>query len=46
MLDLQVRVSSAFLVVESSKIILLIGDTIPQEEDRILLCIGYRSIPK
>ena len=35
-----------FLVVEPSKIIFLIYNTKPQEEDIILLYIGYHSIPK
>ena len=35
-----------FLVVEPSKIIFLIKNTIPQKEDIILLYIGYHSIPK
>ena len=39
-------VSSVFLVVEPSKITFLIQNTIPQREDRILLYIGYHSIPK
>ena len=38
--------SSVFLVVEPSKIIFLIYITIPQKEDRILLCVGYHSIPE
>ena len=38
--------SSVFLVVEPSKIIFLIENTIPQKEDRILLYIGYHSIPR
>ena len=38
--------SSVFLVVEPSKIMFLIQDTIPQKEDIILLYIGYHRIPK
>ena len=34
------------LVVEPSKIIFLIPNTISQKEDIILLYIGYHSIPK
>ena len=37
--------SSVFLV-EPSKIIFLIKNTIPQKEDRILLYNGYHNIPK
>ena len=33
-------------MVEPSKIIFLIQNTIPQKEDIILLYIGYHSIPK
>ena len=33
-------------MVEPSKIIFLISNTIPQKEDIILLYIGYHSIPK
>ena len=36
--------SSVFLVVEPSKIMFLIKDTIPQKEFMILLYIGYHSI--
>ena len=35
-----------FFVVEPSKIISLIQNTVPQKEDRILLYNGYHSIPK
>ena len=35
-----------FLVVEPSKIIFPIQDTIPQKEDRMLLYIRYHNIPK
>ena len=38
--------SSVFLVVEPSKIVLLVYYTRPQKEDTILLYIGYHSIPK
>ena len=38
--------SSVFLVVEPSKIIFLIQNSIPQKEDIILLYNGYHSIPK
>ena len=44
-LDL-VDLSSVFLVVEPSKIIFLISNTIPQKEDRILLYIGYHNQPQ
>ena len=37
---------SRFLVVEPSKIIFLIENTIPQKEYIILLYIGYPSIPQ
>ena len=41
------KVSSVFLVVEPSKIIILIQDTIPKRRVYIiLLYIGYHSIPK
>ena len=33
-------------MVEPSKIIFLIYDTLPQKEDRVLLYIGYHSIPE
>ena len=36
--------SSVVLVVEPSKIIFLIFNTIPQKQDIILLYIGYHSI--
>ena len=39
------RMSSVFVVVEPSKIIFLIENTIPQKED-IIFYIGYHSIPK
>ena len=38
--------SSFFWVVKPSKIIFPMYKTIPQKEDRILLYIGYHSIPK
>ena len=38
--------TSVSLVVEPSKIILQIENTIPQKEDIILLYTGYHSIPK
>ena len=34
------------MVVEPSKIIFLIKNTIPQKDDIILLYIGYSSIPQ
>ena len=40
------RCVAVFLVVEPSKIISLISNTIPQREDIILLYTGYHSIPK
>ena len=40
------QMSSVFLVVEPSKIIFLIENTIPQKENRILLYSEYHSIPK
>ena len=39
------QLSSVFLVVKPSKIVFLIQNTILQKEDRILLYIGYHSIP-
>ena len=42
---LTLQVSSIFLVVKTSKIVVLIY-TVPQKEDIILLYIGYQSIPK
>ena len=46
-LHFEAHVSSVFLVVEPSKIVfLIILKTIPQKEDRILVYIGYHSIPK
>ena len=38
--------SSVFFLVEPSKIIFFIQNTIPQKEDIILLYIGYHSIPE
>ena len=38
--------STVFLVVEPSKIIFLVSNSIPQEKDRILLYNGCHSISK
>ena len=40
------HVNRLFVVVEPSKIIFPIYDTIPQKEDIILFYNGYHSIPK
>ena len=44
--EAKVQLSSLCFVVEPSKSMFLVYNTIPQKEDRILLYIGYHSIPQ